>query len=109
MHYLGDAVIHMSFPLLLWSTPAWHPLLLLGPLTNYRFLRKMGGDIENEASQEERYKEAGEGQKLQDLQTYREEKNSFWPLLREIGNKSLWKDIGIGAILVMVIESERRL
>jgi len=66
MHYLGDALIHMSFPLLLWSTPAWHPLLLLGPLTNYRFLRKLGGDIENEASQEEGYKEAGDAQKLQD-------------------------------------------
>jgi hypothetical protein len=32
-----------------------HPLALLGPVANYIFLRFVGGDAENEASEEQRY------------------------------------------------------
>ena len=99
----------MSFPLLLWGTPAWHLLELLGTLTIYLIQRYLGGDQENERSQEERWRKAGDTEKLKDLQVYREEKNSFWPSLREVGNPFLWRDIGLGAILMVGVEAVRRL
>ena len=88
--YLGDALVHFSIPLLLWGTPAFHPLELLRPLTNYFFLRYLGGDYENEASQEERYEKAGDDRKFLDLQEWRLQENSFWPALNQVKKPWLW-------------------
>lgn len=54
----------MAFPLLLWDTPAFHPLELFGPIANYVFLRYTGGDKENESRQRERYEKAGNQEKI---------------------------------------------
>lgn len=69
---------------------------MVGPVANYIFLRYVGGDRANEASQEERYT-AKDALKHAQLQTYRAEKNSFWPDVKEWNNTWLWTVVGIGA------------
>ncbi|KAF6811847.1 duf1295 domain protein [Colletotrichum musicola] len=54
-NYLGDALVHLSFPLLLYASGMLSSIERLGPLANYAFLRYIGGDRENEESQEARY------------------------------------------------------
>ena len=87
--YLGDALTSLSYPLFLSSSDHFNPMTLLGPLANWFFLRYIGGDQENEASQEERY-DLENPQKRVELAEYRDEKNVFWPSLREIGNVWTW-------------------
>ncbi|GME50337.1 hypothetical protein GTA08_BOTSDO07666 [Neofusicoccum parvum] len=95
-NYLGDALIHISFPVLLYSAGILHPIAVLGPVANYVFLRFIGGDKENEASQEERYTKENP-LKYQQLQEYKREKNSFWPRLQEFQNKWTWAVLAAGA------------
>ncbi|KAK8200551.1 hypothetical protein IWZ00DRAFT_49112 [Phyllosticta capitalensis] len=95
-NYLGDALIHLSFPALLYSAGIMHPLALLAPVANYAFLRFVGGDKENEASQAERYAKSNPF-KYQQLQAYRMDKNSFWPSLDELKNKWTWAVLAVGA------------
>ncbi|EQB56159.1 hypothetical protein CGLO_03841 [Colletotrichum gloeosporioides Cg-14] len=94
-NYLGDALIHFSFPLLLYATGMLSPLELLGPLANYVFLRYVGGDKENEESQEARYLRETPKKKI-DLDRYRQQKNSFWPNRSAVANKWTWTVIGCG-------------
>ncbi|EPS99545.1 hypothetical protein FOMPIDRAFT_1050578 [Fomitopsis schrenkii] len=94
-NYLGDALVHFSFPVLLYSAGLLHPLALLGPLTNYAFLRVLGGDRETEAFQAEVYK--ADPIKHEQFLQYRREKNSFWPALKELANGWTWAVIGVGA------------
>ncbi|KAJ9106439.1 hypothetical protein QFC21_001585 [Naganishia friedmannii] len=83
--YLGDALVHFSIPILLYADSRLHPLCLFGPLANYAFLRFVGGDKENEASQEARYAQS-KSPKYAQLKQWQSEKNSFWPSLKEVGN-----------------------
>ena len=83
-----------SFPVLLYSAGLLHPLALLGPLTNYFFLRVLGGDRETEAFQAEAYK--ADPVKYEQFLQYRREKNSFWPALRELANRWTWAVVGVG-------------
>ncbi|KAJ9094170.1 hypothetical protein QFC19_008020 [Naganishia cerealis] len=92
-NYLGDALVHFSIPLLLYADSRLHPLCLLGPLANYAFLRFVGGDKENEASQEARYAES-KSPKYAQLKQWQLEKNSFWPSWKEAGN--MWS---VGLVL----------
>ena len=94
--YLGDALIHASFPLLLYSHGLLSPWVLLGPLTNWFFLRYVSGDKENERSQEERYRDDPE--KKVDLEVYKMEKNAFWPSITEVGNTWTWVVVGLGFV-----------
>ncbi|KZT64542.1 DUF1295-domain-containing protein [Daedalea quercina L-15889] len=94
-NYLGDALVHFSFPVLLYSAGLLHPLALLGPLANYVFLRAIGGDRETEDFQEDAYK--ADPIKYEQLVQYRREKNSFWPALKEAANKWTWAVVAIGA------------
>ncbi|KAI1467709.1 DUF1295-domain-containing protein [Daldinia caldariorum] len=100
-NYLGDALVHFSFPLLLFSAGQLHPLTLLGPIANYLFLRFIGGDKENEEDQEKRYAKENPT-KYQQLQEYKKAKNSFWPSLAEVGNKWLWAvaAVGVGGVVL---------
>ncbi|KAK8151120.1 hypothetical protein BC567DRAFT_188153 [Phyllosticta citribraziliensis] len=95
-NYLGDALVHLSFPALLYSAGIMHPLVLLAPVANYLFLRFIGGDKENEASQAERYAKTNPF-KYQQFQEYRMEKNSFWPSFNELKNKWTWAVLAVGA------------
>jgi steroid 5-alpha reductase family enzyme len=95
-NYLGDALIHASFPLLLLGGGLMHPLVLLAPAVNYFFLRFIGGDAQNEAYQEEHYAQE-EPAKAQQLTQYKAEKNSFWPRVDEIKNKWSWVVLAVGA------------
>ncbi|KAL4757626.1 DUF1295 domain protein [Aspergillus foveolatus] len=88
-NYLGDALIHLSFPVLLLGAGLFHPLAALGPITNYVFLRFVGGDRENEQTQAERYAKE-DPIKAQQFAEYRSEKNSFWPSIKELSNKWTW-------------------
>jgi steroid 5-alpha reductase family enzyme len=83
--YLGDALIHASFPLLLLGSGLLHPITALGPIANYIFLRYIGGDKENEESQAERYSKH-DVVKAEEFNEYRHQKNSFWPKLEEFRN-----------------------
>lgn len=75
-------LVHLSFALL--SIPSYgfdaitSALLLAGPVANYAFLRLVGGDKQNEASQLERY-EKEDKEKYAEFQQYRAQVNSFWP------------------------------
>lgn len=106
MHsYFGDALVHASFALLN-AANKFNPVILLGPLANHCFLRYVGGDRENESSQEERYR-AQDKDKHAQLQVWRAEKNSFWPSLSELVNPWTWIVVGSGVIGVFVEEIAR--
>ncbi|KAK7757882.1 hypothetical protein SLS62_000260 [Diatrype stigma] len=99
-NYLGDALVHLSFPILLLGAGVLHPIALLGPAANYLFLRFVGGDRQTEASQERRYSSpAAEGNpaKLAQLKAYRRDKNSFWPAPSEAANRWTWIVFAAGA------------
>ncbi|WYZ38273.1 hypothetical protein EsH8_III_000187 [Colletotrichum jinshuiense] len=100
-NYLGDALCHLSFPVLLYSAGMMHPLTALGPIFNYVILRYLGGDKENEASQEERYAKENP-LKFQQLQEYKRDKNSFWPSVSEWDNKWVWVVAASGAVGAVV-------
>lgn len=104
-NYLGDTLVHCSFALLN-AANKFNPLVLLGPVANYVFLRCVGGDKQTEASQEERYRKSNAG-KYQQLQAWRREKNSFWPGLAELANRWTWVVLGGGLVGVFVEEVVR--
>lgn len=93
--YLGDALVHASFPILLLGSGILHPITALGPIANYIFLRYISGDKENEQSQAERYSKH-DAIKAQDFKEYREQKNSFWPKLEELTNSWTLGVLGAG-------------
>ena len=64
----------------------FNPVVILGPLANYLFLRFVGGDKQTEASQEERY-QSEDPHKYEQLRQWQREKNSFWPDLRNLVNQ----------------------
>jgi hypothetical protein len=74
-----------------------HPLTIAGPIANYVFLRFIGGDKENEEYQEARYKNDNE-EKYEQLQEYKREKNSFWPMVEETMNPWTWVIVAAGAV-----------
>lgn len=88
--------MHFSFPLFLWGSGKLHPIVLLGPLANYAFLRYVGGDAQNEASQAERYAKTSPA-KAQEFAEYRQSKNSFWPNVQEATNPWTLAVLGVGA------------
>jgi hypothetical protein len=104
--YLGDTLVHLSFPLLLFGSDMLAPIELLGPLANYAFLRYFGGDKENVTNQEELYERA-DPRKEQELMEWRKEKNLFWPQMREFRNKWTWIVVGCGALGVVIEEGVR--
>lgn len=106
-NYLGDTLVHFSFPLLVFANGLFQPLSLLGPLANYTFLRFVGGDKENEATQEQRYK-ATAPKKYTQLEQWRATKNSFWPALKEVTNPWSLILVGIGAVGVVVERGLKR-
>lgn len=106
-NYLGDALVHASFPLLAYAHSSLNVFSLIGPLANYAFLRYVGGDKENESSQEKRYA-AGDARKMRDLQEWRREKNSFWPGLEELGNRWTWVVVVVGGLGVVVEKALKR-
>lgn len=85
---------------------SFHPVVLLGPLANYLFLRCVGGDKQTEASQAKRYEES-DPHKYKQLQEWRQEQNSFWPSVRELANPWALALAGCGLIGVFVEESLR--
>ncbi|ESZ97211.1 hypothetical protein SBOR_2405 [Sclerotinia borealis F-4128] len=89
-NYLGDTLLHASFPLILYGAGLFHPLMLLAPLANYTFLRYIGGQGENEV-------EVKDSRKVKDLEKYKREKNSFWPGVDELHNEWTWTVVAIGA------------
>lgn len=94
-NYLGDMLVHLSFPLLLFASNALQPIHLLGPLTNYIFLRYVSGDKENEHSQARRYSTENVNKKI-DFDKYRREENAFWPDKSQVSNKWTWIVVGAG-------------
>ncbi|KAK5091271.1 hypothetical protein LTR05_001453 [Lithohypha guttulata] len=96
-NYLGDALVHFSFPLLLYASDMLAPIELLGSVANYAFLRYLGGDKATESAQERRYS-VSSSEKHADLQKYRNEKHAFWPdFTKEYDNRWLWRVLGAGA------------
>ncbi|EWZ30163.1 hypothetical protein BFJ63_vAg1027 [Fusarium oxysporum f. sp. narcissi] len=100
-NYLGDALIHASFPILLLGAGILHPIAALGPIANYVFLRYLGGDRENEESQAERYSKQ-DAVKALEFEEYRQQKNSFWPKLEELKNSWTLGMLGVGVAGVVL-------
>ncbi|KAB5560123.1 hypothetical protein GE09DRAFT_1115792 [Coniochaeta sp. 2T2.1] len=107
-NYLGDALVHASFIVLLYGSDMLAPFELLGPIANYCFLRYFGGDKQTEAHQHRRYSESNPD-KLVEFQQFRAEKNAFWPRVKEFGNQWLWTVIAVGGVGVVVEEALRTL
>ncbi|CAI7591235.1 unnamed protein product [Penicillium glandicola] len=104
-NYLGDTLVHFSFALLNMAGP-FNPIVILGPVTNYLFLRFVGGDKEIETSQEERYK-SQDPHKYGQLRQWQREKNSFWPDLRDLVNPWALAVASCGFIGVVIEEGFR--
>ncbi|KAI6350819.1 hypothetical protein MCOR25_010361 [Pyricularia grisea] len=106
-NYLGDALVHFSFPLFLYGNNLLsHPLAVCGSIANYLFLRYFGGDKENEASQEERYTKENQTKKV-DFQRYQQEVNSFWPGFEAVTNKWTWIVAGCGVAAAALEQAMR--
>ncbi|KAH6994619.1 hypothetical protein EDB82DRAFT_502187 [Fusarium venenatum] len=105
-NYLGDALVHASFPILLLSAGILHPVAILGPIANYVFLRFIGGDKQNEESQAERYSKH-DAVKAKDFEQYQEQKNSFWPKPEEISNGWTTGVLAAGVVGVILERSLR--
>ncbi|WWD21852.1 hypothetical protein CI109_106340 [Kwoniella shandongensis] len=104
-NYLGDILIHASFPILLYANNLFNPYVLLGPLTNWFFLRYISGDKQNEASQEVRYARE-DPVKSREFEEYKREKNAVWPSFTEVTtNKWSWIVLGVGAAAAVVERS----
>ncbi|KAK3361323.1 hypothetical protein B0T24DRAFT_652997 [Lasiosphaeria ovina] len=87
--YLGDALVHLSFPLMLYASHMLAPIELLGPLANYA----------------RRYSAENVIKKI-DFDKYRREHNAFWPDRAEVFNKWWWIVVGCGvagAVLKCVV------
>ena len=105
--YLGDQLTHFAYPLFLYANNLFNPLAILSPLTNWFFLRYIGGDKENEANQEDRYRAEAPERKLE-LNAYQQEKNAFWPSVGEAANKWTWVCAGLGVGGVLLETAVRR-
>ncbi|KAI1120601.1 DUF1295-domain-containing protein [Nemania abortiva] len=100
-NYLGDALVHLSFPLLLYGSDMLAPVEVLGGLANYVFLRRVGGDRLTERHQARRYSES-QPEKFADFQRRRETHNAFWPAADVWTNQWLWVVLGAGAAGALV-------
>ena len=106
--YLGDALVHISFIVMLYGSDMLAPIELLGPAANYAFLRFFGGDAEKEKHQERRYS-ASHPEKFRELEKFRADKNAFWPSVDELSNKWLWTVLGVGGLGIAVEQTLRAL
>ncbi|KAI5360819.1 hypothetical protein Slin15195_G087350 [Septoria linicola] len=95
-NYFGDFLVHLAFPLWNYGSQLFSWMQLLGPAANYFFLRYIGGDRENEATQVERYAKEDRSKHAQ-LELYQIQKHSFWPSVFEIANPWSWAISGVGA------------
>ncbi|KAI3325499.1 DUF1295-domain-containing protein [Xylariaceae sp. AK1471] len=96
-NYLGDTLVHLSFPLLLYGSDMLAPIEILGGIANYLFLRYVSGDKQTERHQTRRYSESNP-EKFADFQRLKETHNSFWPKSDVLTNKWLWIVAGAGAV-----------
>ncbi|KAI0475384.1 DUF1295-domain-containing protein [Xylariaceae sp. FL0804] len=94
-NYLGDVLVHLSFPLLLYGSDMLAPVEVLGCIANYLFLRYIGGDKQTEQHQERRYS-ASNLDKHADFRKFKESHNSVWPKADVLTNKWFWTVIGAG-------------
>ncbi|KAF2404556.1 DUF1295 domain protein [Trichodelitschia bisporula] len=94
-NYLGDALMHLSFSTLLYSSGQLHPFAVVGPLANYVFLRYVSGDKRNYLHQGRNYKTRNTAKFVQ-LEKRRDHKNSFWPGLYALGNPWTWVMVAVG-------------
>ncbi|KAK6343292.1 hypothetical protein TWF730_010886 [Orbilia blumenaviensis] len=96
-NYLGDFLVHLSFPLMALADGVFNPIMFVGPIANYIFLRFIGGDKENERYQMEKY-EKENARKYGEYKEWKAEKNSFWPGVREVGNVWTWVVVAVGGV-----------
>lgn len=103
--YLGDTLVHLSFGMMNLSN-SFNPIVLIGPLANYLYLRCVSGDKQTEASQDERYP-SDDPKKFIQLQQWRGENNSFWPSLHDLTKPWALAVAACGLIGVFVEETVR--
>ncbi|KAK3323193.1 hypothetical protein B0T19DRAFT_462521 [Cercophora scortea] len=94
-NFLGDMLMHISFPLMLYSSDMLAWIELLGPVANYIFLRFFGGTKEAEKRHAKKYIIENVSKKV-DFDRYRQEINAFWPDQKQISNKWSWIVVGSG-------------
>lgn len=74
-NYLGDMLVHSSFPLILYGAGILHPLAFLGPIANFAFLR---------------YKDK------------KADQASLWPSTNEVQNSYMWGIVTVGIAASML-------
>ncbi|SPQ23984.1 79a1efd6-c151-4b89-8fed-74148aeac7a7 [Thermothielavioides terrestris] len=94
-NYLGDVLVHLSFPLFLYANGMLPPIALLGPLTNYVPLRCVGGGKESEESQARRCSAADVARKIE-FGSCRRDRNTFWLDASRVYDKWAWIVVGCG-------------
>ncbi|KZP01394.1 hypothetical protein CALVIDRAFT_532153 [Calocera viscosa TUFC12733] len=104
---LGDALVHLSFPLLTLATPFWNTWYLLGPAAEYAYLRFwfVGGDA-GEDEQVAQYARE-DTRKWNDWKNWAKDVNSFWPGFNAIANKWSYIVIACGAGTVVLERAVR--
>ncbi|KAK8095056.1 hypothetical protein PG997_001741 [Apiospora hydei] len=107
-NYLGDSLVHFSFPLLLYGSDMLAPIEILGCLANYAFLRYIGGDKQTEQHQERRYSQTNL-EKHADFKKFKETHNSVWPRVEVVKNKWLWYVLGAGVVGAAVEQAVHQL
>ena len=101
--YLGVALAHMAFSQLLWDTPAFLPLALLGRLTNNVFLRYVGRDKRNGSTESNVVKDSLPGE-----DAGQEEKKSLWPAPAEVKDSKYSRTFGWEQWQAMIEGAARR-
>ncbi|TFK53548.1 DUF1295-domain-containing protein [Heliocybe sulcata] len=101
-NYLSNILTHTAYPLLLLSTPFAHPVLALGPIANYLFLRFVAGDRMTEHYQEQHYEEVADYTKLEDLKEYKNTRNAVWPGVDSVKQGWTYAVLGLGAAGVLL-------
>lgn len=87
--------MHASFPLMLYGSDMLAPLELLGPVASYVFLRYYSGDKQTDGGQSKLYG-VEDAMVMAQKESYRQDKNDFWPSLAEAQNPWVWVVLGCG-------------
>ncbi|ORY71409.1 uncharacterized protein BCR38DRAFT_331367 [Pseudomassariella vexata] len=107
-NYLGDILVHLSFPLLLYGSDMLAPIEVLGGIANYLFLRYIGGDKQTEKHQTRRYSQSSV-EKHADFEKFKQSHNSVWPKADVLENKWFWIVAGVGVAVAGIEQAIHQL
>ncbi|KAL0569644.1 hypothetical protein V5O48_012328 [Marasmius crinis-equi] len=81
--------------MLLYGSNMLVPVEIFSSIVNYLFLRRIEGDKQTEACQEQRYSHSNR-EKYEDLRRFHKSHNAVWPKLDVLTSKWFWALVGAG-------------